>query len=183
MAKREGKLDPAEWLTGDLPPKLIDGEPNADYFRALSYRAADLSAAVMSGEREMPKGLNLAQLESLITTTAKSVGFDPKRLFDHRSEMDKAEDVVQMILSAPEKVFEAADDELDAVLAAMDSGFDKTKKAIDERIEDATEEFINNPKRRNPFGAVQGDRGEGEAREGPGPEPDPEGEGQVDGES
>lgn len=57
----------------------------------------------------------------LLKAAAEAAGIDWKHIADNRSDAEKTQDAVDRLLEAPENIFTLADDEIDALVRAMES--------------------------------------------------------------
>jgi hypothetical protein len=122
---RQGKrqVDPElvgsiESMIGNLPPKLLEGRPNPEHYRA-KFEIVNMISLRHMACGELPGGYK--QLIDGIKEETKLAGIDPKVLVDARSESDKALDVVERLASIPSSIWELADEEIAAVRGAMDT--------------------------------------------------------------
>jgi len=115
-------LPSIESMIAALPPKMVRGLPNPDHYRQKLELVNQIALIRMGewGEKgELPGGYK--QLIDGILAEVKLAGIDPKVLQDARSEGDKALDLLRQIRDLPLSIWEALDEEIDAVEKSMDA--------------------------------------------------------------
>jgi hypothetical protein len=112
-----------------LPAKIIDGKANPAYFREKWARLNARCENHYQLNNEYPKGMDTAV--RALEHEAKLSGIDMSTLHDARSDVDKAADLVQQLIDAPETLFEATDGQL----SALENALDQADKYVHEHIE------------------------------------------------
>lgn len=109
--------DLATTLLGEsLPPPMLHGVPNPEYFRRRMVIIDKWRDAVMTEKGEVPK--NLQTLLNTEEKLAERHGFDPKHLLDVRTPEEKWLDGTKRIEASVESILEFGD----AELAEMEAG-------------------------------------------------------------
>lgn len=121
---------PKQFELPDLPPRVVDGLPNPDHWRAKLAAVANRAyQEAMSGEKS---GVNWSHIHNLMEFEAKSFGVDPRSLVDARTEADKNLDCVQRLL---ETNGASIHEETHERLTAMATVFDGADNGCAERFE------------------------------------------------
>lgn len=135
----------------DLPPIRLNGQANPEFFRSayetIMRRGLEAAAA---GE---PLPTNLDKLREFIDQTAKSHGFDPKRLQDRRSDGEVLADAIESLREDPGSFFEnevwaSVDRLLDAKEARMDDADAGCHQYIEEKKQKTRAEWGKAMRRR-----------------------------------
>lgn len=118
MAEPNESLSELEKL--EPPKRLADGSLNPDHLR-WAYRSVNqLSIDAIYGRREIPKGMNLAQIKDLFDAEARANRMDPKHIMDVRTREQVFEDAMRIIVQAPTELFAQADEILSEMERQMD---------------------------------------------------------------
>lgn len=111
-------LGPIEFERKNLPPAVLDGRANPEYYRVkLSNLLAMNESCLATYGAGLPQFSD--QLRG-IKEEAKLAGIDTNRLGDMRSEMDLAVDAAMAIVNGEKSIFEMMEKEIAALESAMD---------------------------------------------------------------
>jgi hypothetical protein len=97
---------------GDLPPEMVNGKPNVDYYWALMDRLNKINTYHLAQGVAMP---SYQQAINGVIAQAKLVGFSERQVIDRRSENDKAIDAFDRLVNDGQSLLEVADSEILAI--------------------------------------------------------------------
>lgn len=115
-----------------LPPKRVDGKPNASYYAALLGWLNDAQARSIKDN-----GYGIRDFEATqksILAEGKVNGFDPDAVVDNRPESVKLREVASMFLNGDFPMLEMRDEELAALDRLMIAAIDDIEKDIEATV-------------------------------------------------
>lgn len=122
-----------------LPPSVVDGKPNHEFYRQAHGKLLALLFDAISKDGRVPFNLDAASL--MLDRMAKVAGIDPKTVHDQRSKEQVAADAFERVLSAPSEWWELTAEEIDAVGEVIQQRMDAADRGaidyIEGRIRDA----------------------------------------------
>lgn len=122
----------------NVPPLLINGAPNPQYFR-FAHRFIEKEAWNGFAGRDQ-NSQRLKDLKSYVDAHAQVHGFDPKVLADVRTDAEKALDAAARLAKTPQDLFELLDEEITAIESAVNKAMELGEDYLRSKIQRTEEE-------------------------------------------
>lgn len=117
----------------NLPPLSVAGKPNPAFFQQLLARIGMASVARAATGQSV--GFNVDSVRDFINDWAASMGLDPKRIADTRSDAQILAETIDRFEADPEHALEMSADALAKVLAAMRDRMDDADNLTQEYLD------------------------------------------------